>query len=132
MSIETRHEGLVAALVKPGSDLVREKTPAKAHLDHMALGIAGEAGELVDAIKKHTIYGRDIDIENIIEELGDLEFYMKGLRMELHIERNETLEANIRKLSKRYGKTYSDEAAIVRRDKHPSERVGADAFDYDL
>ena len=43
-----------------------------------------------------------IDRENVIEELGDLEFYMEGVRQNLGITREETLNHNIQKLSKRY------------------------------
>ena len=46
---------------------------------HVAVGIAGEAGELCDALKKHVIYGKEFDRANIVEELGDLRFYMQHL-----------------------------------------------------
>lgn len=114
----TEHAELVARLVKPGHEIHRELIQSVCHRIHMALGIAGEAGELVDAIKKNAIYCRAIDIANVVEELGDLEFYMEGLRAELGITREETLLANIDKLNRRYklGK-YSDEQATERADK---------------
>lgn len=112
------HPELVAALVKPGQDILDSLTPLKCHLWHMASCIPGEAGELFDAIKKLTIYGKILDRQNVIEELGDLEFYMQGLRDALNITREETLAANIAKLSKRYvGLTYSDKSAQERADK---------------
>jgi len=84
----------------------------------MAMGISGESGELLDAIKKHTIYGKELDLENVIEELGDIEFYMEGLRASLGITRGQVLRANTAKLLKRYSKgSYSNEAAIAREDK---------------
>lgn len=84
----------------------------------MTMGISGEAGELLDAIKKGVIYRKPLDRENIIEELGDIEFYLEGLRQQLHISREETLLANINKLSKRYEKlSYSNDAAQTRADK---------------
>lgn len=109
---------MVEALAKPGEAIVEEMTPFKAHLLHMAVGISGEAGELLDAIKKAVIYNKPIDRENVIEELGDLEFYMEGLRQGLGLSREETLAANVRKLSKRYeGLKYSNAAAQARADK---------------
>lgn len=85
---------------------------------HAAVGIAGEAGELLDAIKKGWAYGKPIDRTNVIEELGDLEFYMEALRQQLNITREETLAANEVKLSKRYHSgTYSDQHAQERADK---------------
>lgn len=111
------HPELVAMLAKPGAVIRDEMTPISAHLLHMVIGIAGEAGELLDAIKKGTIYQKPLDHNNIIEELGDIEFYMQGLRAKLGITREETLEANITKLQKRYGEKYSDQAAQLRTDK---------------
>ena len=112
------HPELVAALAKPGADIVATLTPEDAHALHMAVGISGEAGELLDAIKKAAIYRKPIDRENVVEELGDLEFYMEGLRQGLGISRDEVLTHNIAKLSKRYSSgSYSDKHAQERADK---------------
>lgn len=118
MTKELMHAELVAALAKPGDTIASEMTGLDAHLIHMVMGISGEAGELLDAIKKFTIYNKPLDIENVIEELGDLEFYMEGLRQELHITRAMCIEANKAKLAKRYQSlSYSDQAAQERADK---------------
>ena len=91
---------------------------ASGMLNHAALGVAGEAGELVDAIKKHTIYGKPLDRENAIEELGDLRFYIQAVQNVLGITESEVLQHNANKLSKRYrGLRYTDQAAINRADK---------------
>ena len=113
---------LVAALAKPGADIVAILTAEDAHLLHMAVGIAGEAGELLDAVKKAAIYRKPIDRANVVEELGDLEFYMEGLRQGLGITRQEVLDHNIAKLSKRYSSgSYSDKHAQERADKNPAQ-----------
>jgi NTP pyrophosphatase (non-canonical NTP hydrolase) len=84
----------------------------------MATGVAGEAGELLDAVKKAAIYCKPVDIDNVIEELGDLEFYMEGLRQRFGLTREECLEANISKLSIRYKSgVYSNGQAQDRADK---------------
>jgi len=119
------HAELVKRLVKPGLNIRQELTPEQCDLWHMATGISGEAGELLDAIKKHVIYGKPLDMDNVVEELGDLEFYMEGLRQRLEVGRDEVLDINIDKLSLRYGATavgedsltYSDASAIQRADK---------------
>lgn len=109
---------MVAALAKPGAAIQAEMTPEQAHILHMAIGIAGEAGELLDAIKKAVVYQKPIDMVNVVEELGDLEFYMQGLRAPLGITRDECIEANIAKLSVRYSSgAYSNAQAITRADK---------------
>lgn len=113
-----KHSDMVAALIKPGQAVIDTLTPGLANLLHMGVGVSGEAGELLDAIKKAAIYGKPIDRENVVEELGDLEFFLEGVRAQLCITREETLEHNINKLSKRYASlSYSDEQAIARADK---------------
>ena len=91
---------------------------APAMLNHAVMGVAGEAGELIDAIKKHTIYGKPLDRENIIEELGDLRFYIQAMQNVLGISESDILQHNTDKLAKRYrGLRYTDQAAIERADK---------------
>lgn len=118
---EIDHSNMVVALAKPGEDIVATFTPGMAHMLHMAVGISGEAGELLDAIKKNVFYCKPLDRENVVEELGDLEFYMEGLRQSLGITRDEVLEANVKKLFVRYSKgRYSDTQAQERADKNGS------------
>lgn len=111
-------EDMVAVLVKPGDAILESLSPQDCHILHMVVGISGEAGELLDAIKKQVIYRKPLDRENVVEELGDLEFYMEGLRQELNITREEVIAGNISKLGKRYeGFKYSNGAAQSRADK---------------
>ncbi len=113
-----KHNEMVKALAKSGEKIAAEINAEDAHLMHMAIGISGEAGELLDAIKKQVIYRKPLDRENVLEELGDLEFYMEGIRQGLGITREQCLDANIAKLGKRYGGLeYTDGAAQERADK---------------
>lgn len=116
--LDNEHARMVEALAKPGSQIVKEMSPSKAHCLHMAVGIAGEAGELLDAVKKHVIYNKPLDMENVMEELGDIEFYMHGLRNMIGMSRDETLNHNLNKLQQRYAEgKYSDKQAQNRADK---------------
>lgn len=120
-------EQMVRRLAKPGVEILRELTDSRIDLLHAAVGICGEAGELLDAIKKHVIYNKPINLENIIEELGDLEFYLEQLRSNtgVLITREHTLKANYAKLSKRYSSgTYSDSQAQTRADKQEEHKDG--------
>ena len=112
------HELMVYRLCKPGHEILQELDQFKAFLIHMGMGLSGEAGEILDTIKKHTIYGKELDRENLIEEMGDVEFFMQGMRHALGLTREEILQANIAKLSVRYaaGK-YTNEQAQARADK---------------
>ena len=97
--------------------LFKRQDPAL-EMYHAVLGICGEAGELGDAIKKHLAYGRELDIRNVIEELGDLRFYMQALMNLVGVSEQQILQHNALKLAQRYeGLEYSDEAAQARADK---------------
>ena len=85
---------------------------------HMAVGVSGEAGELLDVVKKHCVYQKQIDIPHIIEEAGDILFYLTGLLNELDLSLEDCINANREKLSRRYASgRYSNEQAIARADK---------------
>jgi hypothetical protein len=117
-AVESRYRLMVERLAKPGFTISSQMTGPEAHLIHMVLGVSGEAGELLDAVKKHTIYKKPLDRENVVEELGDLEFYLEGLRASLGITRLECLVANSAKLSVRYAsQVYTDADAQSRNDK---------------
>jgi NTP pyrophosphatase (non-canonical NTP hydrolase) len=116
-STNTQHRRMVVELCKNPQDIVFAMTDKKADLMHQALGVAGESGEIVDAIKKFSIYNKPLDHENLIEELGDMEFYMEKIRRIIGVSREDTLKANIAKLRKRYSKGYSDKQAADRADK---------------
>ncbi len=119
---EINYSDMVKTLAKPGQQILDEMSATQMHITHMAIGVSGEAGELLDAIKKSSIYQKDIDRENVIEELGDIEFYLEGIRQGLNITREETISANKDKLGKRYnGFKYSNKAAQDRADKKPGE-----------
>lgn len=114
----TPYEQFVQSIVKPGHDILVQLTPLQASMLHMAVGISGEAGELLDAIKKHAIYQKELDFANVKEEAGDILFYLTGLLNDVGITLNECIEANREKLSKRYpNKCYSNADAIKRADK---------------
>ena len=118
MSNTTPYQQFVNSIVKPGAEIVRQLTPQQAHMLHMAVGVSGEAGELLDAVKKHCVYQKQIDLDNIKEEAGDILFYLTGLLNELDMSLEDCIIANREKLSKRYASgSYSNEQAISRADK---------------
>lgn len=92
-------------------------------IHHAATGIAGEAGELLDASKKHWIYNKPIDLENVTEELGDLLFYITAMLNMTGLTWQDIEDYNRVKLAKRYGEAceYSDSAAQARADKEPGQ-----------
>lgn len=115
------------SFVKAGDDIVRydqfvrqlfKADTSQMMKLHAALGVCGEAGELGDAIKKEVIYGKPVDMPNLVEELGDLRFYIQAVQNIYGIPEVLILQYNADKLSKRYASLrYSDEQAIARADK---------------
>lgn len=81
------HPELVAALAKAGAEIAEQMTANEADLWHHGTGVAGEATELLEALFDHQFLGMDLDRENVVEELGDLEFYLQGVRANLGIAR---------------------------------------------
>ena len=109
---------MTLALAKDGDQIKRELTPEQANLLHMSCGVSTEANELLDAIKKHTIYQKPLDVENVKEELGDLLFYMSNLMQSVNLSFDDVLKHNIDKLSVRYSSgSYSNAQAQQRADK---------------
>lgn len=84
---------------------------------HAALGLTSEAGEFADAVKKNVVYGKPLDKENLIEELGDLLWFTSLACDVLNVDMAFVMEENIKKLQKRYPEKYTDFHAISRQDK---------------
>lgn len=78
------HPQLVAALAKPGDVLLSSLTPSKVNLWHAATGISGEGGELLEGLRAKVSY--DEQRTNLIEESGDLYFYIEQLVQETGME----------------------------------------------
>lgn len=81
---------------------------------HGVLGICTEAGELADPVKKALFYGRAIDKVNLVEEMGDIMWYLAVLADELGVTLEDVKRINIAKLKERFGDKFTTEAANVR------------------
>jgi hypothetical protein len=116
--MQTKDYGkMVHSLLKKPEEIVL--THAQVNLLHVATGLAGEACEVLDEIKKHCFTGKPLNREKILTEMGDDEFYMEGLRQAMAVSRETILGMNMQKLSGkggRYEHGYSDEAAVNRVD----------------
>lgn len=112
------HEEYIENVLKTESSdfsKIRERLDEKKiRILHAILGISTEAGELEDQLKKHLYYGKDLDVINIEEEIGDLNWYMAILIDALGLNFEKILIKNIEKLKKRYGEKFSQEKAINR------------------
>lgn len=81
---------------------------------HAVLGMASEVGEIADALKKHIIYKRAIDMVNMIEESGDRMWYEALFLSAIKKTIPEAMEKNIAKLKVRFGDKFREDAAVNR------------------
>lgn len=66
------------------------------------LGLAGETGETLDMIKKWIFHEKDLDIEHLKKEIGDVMWYVAMLCESFNFNLDEILEMNKAKLEARY------------------------------
>lgn len=85
-------------------------------LPNYGLGIAGEAGEVADFIKKVFFHGHEYDEDQIKKELGDVLWYLSQIARLMGLSLEEVATANIDKLHKRYPNGFSSVASINRVD----------------
>jgi NTP pyrophosphatase (non-canonical NTP hydrolase) len=81
---------------------------------HAIVGIASEAGEMLDALKKHIFYNQQMDSINLAEELGDLMWYMALLCRRYGWTFEEIQKRNIAKLKARYPEKFTEEKSLNR------------------
>ena len=87
-----------------------------AAVTYAALGLGGEAGEVQEVLKKAIFQGHDLNRFKLIEEIGDVFYYMI-LLMEYHdISLKQVIDANIEKRKKRYPDGFDADKSINRGD----------------
>jgi NTP pyrophosphatase (non-canonical NTP hydrolase) len=89
------------------------RTPEQ-QLANAALGLAGEAGEVADAMKKHLFHAHPLDRDAIVKELGDCLWYVAAMATAIGVTLDEVGERNIEKLRRRYPDGFSAERSLNR------------------
>jgi len=86
-------------------------------LMHSIMGVANESGELMEVLKKEIFYGKPVDPLYLIEEYGDLLWYIAlGLDV-LGMTFEEVMDKNIAKLKARYKDDEFDAKLALARNK---------------
>ena len=84
------------------------------HLTNAMLGLAGEAGECCDLVKKRYYQdGRPI-AEKLFDKLGDVLWYIAEAATALGCDLNDIAEHNIGKLKNRYPEGFEAERSLHR------------------
>ena len=78
------------------------------------MGLCGESGEVIDIVKKHISQGHDLKKDKLIEELGDVAWYLAETAYALGVDLETVLAGNIEKLKRRYPEGFSVEKSINR------------------
>jgi NTP pyrophosphatase (non-canonical NTP hydrolase) len=79
-----------------------------------ALGLTGEAGEVADHIKKALFSGHSIDNMHLLEELGDVLWYVVLAAHAIDFNLNDVMQYNVQKLRNRYPNGFDPERSINR------------------
>lgn len=94
-----------AATARGGTALYKEQ----GRVAVACMGLAGEAGEVIDYLKKWVGHGHDIDKEHVKKELGDVLWYVSEIATALGLNLQEIAMMNAEKLRKRYPEGFAVE-----------------------
>lgn len=78
------------------------------------MGLNGEAGECIDSLKKAMFQGHALDKPHLVEELGDVLWYVAISAQALGVGLGEVMRANVAKLRARYPEGFDKERSINR------------------
>lgn len=81
-----------------------------------AVGLAGEAGEFCELVKKGIFHQHGFDRARAAKELGDVLWYVAALATRLDLSLADVMAANIEKLRTRYPAGYSPADSVRRVD----------------
>lgn len=88
------------------------------HILNGVMGLNGEAGECIDIVKKNMFQGHTLDIDKLIDELGDVLWYVAITADGIGVQLEDIMQHNIDKLRKRYPDGFDAERSIHREDEN--------------
>lgn len=83
-------------------------------------GLNGEAGEIIDLLKKHEFQDHELNKESLIDELGDVLWYAALMATALNTKLEDVMVKNIEKLKKRYPDGFDKNRSINRDENRPA------------
>lgn len=75
------------------------------------LGLSGEAGETLDMIKKWIFHEKELDVDHLEKEVGDLLWYVAMISYSFGFDLDEIMQKNVDKLIARYPEGFDTERA---------------------
>lgn len=86
------------------------------HILNGVMGLNGEAGECIDIVKKHLFQGHPLDTDKLVDELGDVLWYVAITADGIGVQLENIMQHNIDKLRRRYPEGFDAERSIHRED----------------
>ena len=83
-------------------------------IENGILGLCGETGEIADVYKKYVFQQHNFDEAHMVEELGDVCWYVAELATGLGVTLEKVMEQNVEKLRKRYPGGFDAERSVHR------------------
>lgn len=83
---------------------------------HTTMGIATEAGEVLDILKKDIFYNREFDREHFLKELGDVLWYLTMAADIVGSNLETVMDMNVAKLAARYPEKFTTDLANNRKE----------------
>lgn len=87
-----------------------------AAIRNAAYGLNGEAGEVIDLLKKHEFQGHPLDPDKLLDEVGDVLWYCALAAEAMGVTLQAVMERNIDKLRARYPDGF-DKSRSINREK---------------
>lgn len=81
------------------------------------MGLNGEAGEVIDLVKKVRYQGHDLDREKMLKELGDCAWYIALTAHAFGFTLEEVFQGNIDKLKERYPEGFDKARSVHRQEE---------------
>lgn len=88
--------------------------PNTAKLINGCIGLAGEAGECADIVKKWLFQGHELDRDKLIDEVSDVLWYCAETASGMGVSLDEIARHNLEKLQKRYPNGFEPERSVNR------------------
>jgi NTP pyrophosphatase (non-canonical NTP hydrolase) len=83
-------------------------------LNNAILGLCGETGELANVWKKSLYHGHTLRGEDLVQEIGDILWYVAQAADAIGADLEEVAQRNIEKLRSRYPEGFASERSINR------------------
>lgn len=108
-------EGMAMARIRLGDKFNRFKTLSPWNkVRNGCYGLNGEAGECIDILKKVEFQGHAFDPNKLLDELGDVLWYVAQTATGLGVSLEEVAQHNVDKLRKRYPDGFDAERSVHR------------------